>query len=328
MEKNKSQNGGKNGKLFLEIWHYSFYVALALILGYLGLVGALIYPILRSADPATSAYIKAKKDSERKKALREELQTKLEKAADEKTKKELETRLNSAREAEETAKRDFDFVKNELVGDKEGFLKSREAALDAIKILTAVFGPWIASLVAFYFAGRQVEKVSDQLGQAQKLLTAAVKPDAKKILEGKLVNDIWEKYDPAKHNFPLLATQPLGDATSQAISTIRDCAKAEVKCFIVFTNEAKTEIEGILTQTDIKKILETPTAELAERATRTLGWYTTDWVRLITAKPTQTLAEIVHSLNIYDVLPVVSEEKKILGFVYRDNVYKLLSGIS
>lgn len=326
MENKKSQNGGKNRKLFLEIWQCSFYIALALILGYLGLVGALISPILRSADPAASAYIKAKKDSERKKVLREEIQTKLEKAADEKTKKELETKLNSAREAEETANRDFDFVKNELVGDKEGVLKSREAALDAIKILTAVFGPWIAGLVAFYFAGRQMEKVSDQLGQAQKLLTASVKPDAKRILEGKFVKENMEKYDPAKHDFPVCSNESLdAKMVGKIVAHAKEEKFKEVKCFIVFANQAKTEIEGILTQTDIKKIQETAPDELKGK---TLDWYTTDWVRLITAKPTQTLAEIVHSLDIYDVLPVVSEEKKILGFVYRDNVYKLLSGIS
>ncbi|MDO8141174.1 MAG: hypothetical protein Q6358_06705 [Candidatus Brocadiales bacterium] len=40
---------------------------------------------------------------------------------------------------------------------------SNKDALETIKTITTVFGPWIASLVAFYFAGKQLENVSNQL---------------------------------------------------------------------------------------------------------------------------------------------------------------------
>lgn len=56
--------------------------------------------------------------------------------------------------------------------------------------------------------------------------------------------------------------------------------------------------------------------------------FTTDMVRLVKVRLTQTLSEILPNLITHKVLPVFEDDKKILGFVYRDDVFKLMSGIS
>lgn len=207
-----------------------------------------------------------------------------------------------------------------------------EKSLDAIKTLTSVFGPWIAALVAFYFAGKQLENVSEQLGEAQKTITAAVKPDAKRTLEGKFVKDIIDPFDPNKHKIPhpelkakdakeINSKTTLDDDTIDAIVLHAEKLK-DVKCFAVFTTEA--EIEGIITLTDIREIKNIPSED---RGKKKLEDYTTDMVRLIKATPTQTLAEIQPSLVNFRVLPVF-EGENIVGFVYRDDVFRIMSGVS
>lgn len=202
-----------------------------------------------------------------------------------------------------------------------------EKAIEAIKTITTVFGPWIAALVAFYFAGKQLENVSEQLGEAQKTITASIRPDAKRILERKFVKDIMDPFDPNKHKIPhpklmngeINSKSPLDENTIKAIVSHANELK-DVKCFTVFTN--KGEIEGIITPADIKEIQNIPVEDYGRKL---LEDFTTDMVRLIRAKSTQTLAEILPSLMNFKVLPVF-EGESIVGFLYKDEVFKIMSG--
>ena len=69
------------------------------------------------------------------------------------------------------------------------------------------------------------------------------------------------------------------------------------------------------------KIQKIPDTEYGKKL---LEDFTTDMVRLIKATSTQTLAEVQQSLADHKVLPVF-EGENIVGFVYRDDVFKLLS---
>ena len=93
--------------------------------------------------------------------------------------------------------------------------------------------------------------------------------------------------------------------------------RKDVKCFAVFTDKPD-EIEGIITPADIKEIQ-------TKGIDKKLEDFTTDMVRLIKVTPTQSLAEIKSSLDNFKVLPVF-EGENIAGFVYRDDVFKLMSG--
>jgi len=211
-----------------------------------------------------------------------------------------------------------------IVGKTDEKLQAQ--ALEAIKTITTVFGPWIAALVAFYFAGRQLENVSEQLGEAQKTISASVRPDARRILEGKFVKDIMDPFDPNKHKIPhpKLMNGEINSKTSLDENTIKAIVShanelKDVKCFAVFTDKPD-EIEGIITPADIKEIQ-------TKGIDKKLEDFTTDMVRLIKVTPTQSLAEIKPSLDNFKVLPVF-EGENIVGFVYRDHVFKLLSGSS
>ncbi len=210
--------------------------------------------------------------------------------------------------------------------------EQRKVALDAIKSITTVFGPWIAALVAFYFAGKQLETVSDQLGEAQRTITASVKPGSNRMLEGKFVKDVMVNYDTKKHKIPVCANEKL---TKENIQKIEDHIENQkgIKCFVVFRDEKEKEIEGIITPRDVKEILKKSKEEEGkpddekELTSKKLEDLTTDMVRLKKVELTQSLVEIQPSLTNFKVLPAF-EGDQIKGFVYKDDVFKLMTSIS
>lgn len=203
-------------------------------------------------------------------------------------------------------------------------------ALDAIKTITVVFGPWIAALVAFYFAGKQIEAVSEQLGKAQEIITTSIRADGKRLLEGKTLKEIMNPYDSNKHKIPHIelmngginSKTPLDKTTIEAIVSYAEGPRKDVRCFVIYTPEDK--MEGIITPADIKEIQKIPPQDYGKKL---LEDFTTDMIRLIKAQPAQSLSEILPSLVNFKVLPVF-EGESIVGFVYRDDVFKLMSGVS
>lgn len=211
---------------------------------------------------------------------------------------------------------------------------AKAEALNALETITTVFGPWIAALVAYYFAQKQAEKMSEQLGEAQKAITASIKPDVTRILEGKTAGEIMDRFDPDKHKIPhpklpFDSTAPLDDSTIDKIAshTGELIEKKGVKCFVVYTSGDK--VEGILKPIDIKKIYEYK-KEVAGKPVdqrKKLEDFTTDRIRIVKVTPEETLLKILPRIKTYDVLPVC-EGENIVGFVYRDAVFGLISGIS
>lgn len=201
-----------------------------------------------------------------------------------------------------------------------------DVALETIKTITTVFGPWIAALVAFYFAGKQLETVSEQLGKAQETIAASIKPDYKRVLERKFVKDIMDPFDPNKHKIPhpelmrggINSTTPLDENTIKAVVSHVESEKLKnVKCFAVFKPD--DNIEGIITRKDIENIKKEDKGKLLEDLTTDVG-------RLVKVEPTQTLGEIYSSATNFQVLPVF-EGEKIVGFVYREDIFKLMGGV-
>lgn len=203
-----------------------------------------------------------------------------------------------------------------------------DVALETIKTITTVFGPWIAALVAFYFAGKQLETVSEQLGKAQETIAASIKPDYKRVLERKCVKDIMDPFDPNKHKIPHPELEngkinskepgPLDEGTIKAIvSHVESEKRKDVKCFAVFKPDGN--IEGIITRKDIENIKKEGKGKLLEDLTTDIG-------RLVKVEPTQTLGEIYSSATNFQVLPVF-EGEKIVGFVYREDIFKLMGGV-
>ncbi|HHT9125742.1 MAG TPA: CBS domain-containing protein [Candidatus Brocadiia bacterium] len=213
-----------------------------------------------------------------------------------------------------------------LLGAIIGTPDVKTDAINALETITTVFGPWIGALVAFYFAQKQTEKVSEQLSEAQKAITATVKPDIKKILKGILVKDIMEKFNPDKHEFPrdLHSEVPINESVRNTIRAhLENPERKDVRCFVVFkAKEKEQEIEGILTRGDIAKIMDPKVSD-----NKTIGYFTTDMPRIVKAKPYQSLSEILSSLENFDLLPVY-EGGKIVGFVYRGDVFRHMSSVS
>ncbi len=192
--------------------------------------------------------------------------------------------------------------------------------------ITTVFGSWIAALVAFYFAGKQLETVSDQLGETQKNLTASVKPGINRNLEGKFVKNIMVNYDEKKHKIPVYANTELTEANVKILEDNVDNNKG-TKCFVVFKEENEEEIEGIITPRDVSEILRMSKSAGNKLVSKKLEDFTTDMVRLKKVELTQSLVEIQPSLTNFKVLPAF-EGKEIRGFVYKDDVFKLMTSVS
>ncbi len=270
-------------------------------------MGVLIYPIVNPPDCGAEAYLSISKRIEN-------IESEINSATAE-AKPELEEQKNAAQE-------ELNFVKTNMILTASD--KSMETALETIKTLTTVFGPWIAALVAFYFAGKQLETVSEQLGEAQKNIRASDKPNGKRILEGKLVKDIMILFDPKKHviqsSDPKLKIDSKIVLNNEVINAITDHANKykDVRCFVVYDPDGK--FAGIITPTDINEILEDPT--------KSTGKLLEDFItrkKLVKGLPTQSLADIHAGLTNYKVVPVFEDEDKIVGFVYKDDVYKLVS---
>lgn len=172
----------------------------------------------------------------------------------------------------------------------------------------------------FLFCRETIGKCLEPIREAQKTITSAIKPDFKRVLEGKFVKDIMEPYDASKHKIPLDSSSVLDDAAKETIKQHAEKSK-DAKCFAVFKKDGK--VEGIITSTDIKEIQKLPPGQKEKK----LEDFTTDIIRLVKAAQTQTIVDILPGLISFKVLPVF-EGENIIGFVHRDEVFKIMSKVS
>ncbi|MDO8141173.1 MAG: hypothetical protein Q6358_06700 [Candidatus Brocadiales bacterium] len=129
-----------------------------------------------------------------------------------------------------------------------------------------------------------------------------------------------EPYDASKHKIPLDSSSVLDDAAKETIKQHAEKSK-DAKCFAVFKKDGK--VEGIITSTDIKEIQKLPPGQKEKK----LEDFTTDIIRLVKAAQTQTIVDILPGLISFKVLPVF-EGENIIGFVHRDEVFKIMSKVS